>query len=164
MFIVLNMTYLFSPLYSALTKGNICLSKSFCFESMHLHLCKSERGEAHNSSHSWWLKYPCGTSLLHSCFMDISLFEVNFYRFSHRKFPSVSFPPVVAAEHYHQHSSLQSDTLKKKTWQKMLSWHDGKNFHISSFLDSFLLIFIKSTFLCFKNRTNIGISTTDCNK
>lgn len=46
----------------------------------------------------------------------------------------------------------------------MLSWHDGKIFHISSFLHSFLLIFIKLTFLCFKSRTNIGTSTTDCKK
>lgn len=61
---------------------------------------------------SW--NIPVEHLCLHSCFMDISLFEVNFYRFSHRKFSSVSFPPAVAAKHYHQHATLQSDTLKKK--------------------------------------------------
>lgn len=55
---------------------------------------------------------------------------------------------------------LKEKSLIKKCCLGM----DVKIFHISSFLHSFLPIFIKSTFLCFKNRTNIGTSITDCNK
>lgn len=92
------------------------------------------------SSYPWQLKHSHGTSLPCSHFMDLSLFEVNFYRFSDRKISSASFPPASAAKHQHATGkNLSKWHLKEKNLIKRLFFCFGMVWKLSTSAASCIL-------------------------